>query len=102
MTAPEPAVRRYRKRPVTVSGVEWTGANYDAIRAFAVAADGAKCFRWRKEGALELWNDQEQAWIPCPPGHTVMRGVLGEFYPVSPEALEATFEPAVIPEESES
>jgi hypothetical protein len=87
-------VRRFRKRPVVVSGVLWTGSNYGEIQAFAVSPGCGGCCRWRGGTGLDLWNDQEQAWIPCPAGHTVMKGVLGEFYPVSPAALAETFDPA--------
>ena len=43
---------------------------------------------------LEVWNDQESAWIPCPVGHSVVKGRLGEFYPISPAAIAETYEPA--------
>lgn len=87
------AVTRWRKRQVVNEAVRWDGGNHADVEAFAVTADGTECFRW-EAGYLELWNDQEDAWIPCPRGHWVMKGQLGEFYPVSGEALKAAYESA--------
>lgn len=91
-------VQWFRKRPALVPAVPWDGGSREAVEAFAVSPDGRECWRWRDDGGLELWNGQEGAWIPCPAGHHVMRGVLGEFYPVSPAALAGTFDPAGGPE----
>lgn len=97
MTAPAPGEAvpcQWRKRPAVLWGLLWTGANADSIRRFAVSPEGTECTRYQGEGTgLEVWNDQERRWIPCPAGHVVMKGVLGEFYPVSPAALKGTFDP---------
>lgn len=94
MTATEspavPGVKRYRKRPIEIDTLEWTGTNLDAVRAFAGDASVA-C---PAAGDLAVWNEQEQAWIAVPLGHSVARGLLGELYPVSPAAIAATYEPA--------
>lgn len=92
-TAALPGVKWYRRKQSVVPGVTWQGGNYDEIRAFALAPDGGECFRWRNRG-LQVWNDQEQTWFSVPDGHTVIRGALGEYYPVSPEALARTYGPA--------
>jgi hypothetical protein len=86
----------YRKRAVTVCGIPWTGANEDAVTAFA---GGGKFtpYALAGNGALEVWNEQERHWLPCPVGHVVMRGALGELYPVSPAALRCTYDPVASP-----
>jgi hypothetical protein len=83
----------WRKRPVTVQGIPWTGANAEAVTAFA-GGDKFTPYAIVRNGELEVWNEQERHWLPCPVGHVVMRGVLGELYPVSPAALEVTFDPS--------
>ena len=86
---------RYRKKPVTVETMPWTGDNFAAVREFA--GDSAQLLTQPYLGlpdVLEVWNDQESAWIPCPVGHSVVKGRLGEFYPISPAAIAETYEPA--------
>lgn len=89
-TSTPQGVTRYRKKPVTVDTIRWTGTNLPAIRAFA-GDDNVMC---PAGGDLEVWNDQESAWIPCPLGHSVVKGRLGEFYPISPAVITETYEPA--------
>jgi hypothetical protein len=91
-----PDVVRYRKKPVVVETLEWTGRNLAAIQVFCgyfFEVEEPKV-RIGSGEDLEVWNDQEIAWIPCPLHHRVVRGVLGELYPISPAALAKTFEPA--------
>jgi hypothetical protein len=88
-------VTRYRRRPVVVEMLEWTGANAEAVREFC----GRGAEGWRFEppagaGRAAVWNDQEHAWIPLAVGHRVVKGALGEVWPISPEAVAATYEPA--------
>jgi len=90
ITPAEPAVKHYRKKPVTVATLEWTGSNIAALREFT----GDRGYLDRTSGPLRIWNTEEGDWITCPVGHSVVRGRLGEFYPISPAALEATYEPA--------
>jgi len=85
----------FRKKPVVVEAVKWDGTSYPAVERFAGAAVVLEAdLPGQQPGRLQVWNDQEQAWIPCPAGHWVVRGVLGEFYPVSPAAVEETYERA--------
>jgi hypothetical protein len=84
-----PAVKRYRKKPVEVDTLEWTGSNYKAIHEFT----GGLVRPVTDSGNLEVWNVQEGAWIPVPPDHSVVRGQLGEYYPISPAAIAETYEP---------
>lgn len=83
-----PIVTR-RKKPVAVETLEWTGSNAEEMRAFCGDA-----FTWRPQWVAKLWNDQESCNIDIPVGHHAVRGPLGEFYPLSPKALELTYEPA--------
>jgi hypothetical protein len=87
----EPGVQRFRKKPVTVQCLLWTGTNIEALREFAQDEGGSVLDL--SAGKLEIWNSEERDWIACPVGHTLVRGLLGEFYPVSPDALAKGFEP---------
>jgi excisionase family DNA binding protein len=84
-----PEIERCRKLPLVVEMLLWDGSNHGQIDEFA-GDDNVS----RERGCLDVWNDQERAWIAVPLGHYVAKSTLGELYPVSPEAREATFEPA--------
>lgn len=86
-----PEIERLRKLPLVVEMLLWDGSNYEQVREFA--GPGRKADLDHR-GCLAVWNDQEHDWLGVPPGHYVAKGALGELYPVSPEAREATFEPA--------
>ncbi|GGM26932.1 hypothetical protein GCM10011608_09660 [Micromonospora sonchi] len=85
-----PPVERFRRRPTTVDTMLWDGtpARAQQIRAWV----GDHRF-WLDDATptASVWNDQEHEWFPVPVGHRVVRGVLGEFYAVSPDAIQATY-----------
>lgn len=83
-----PDIVERTKRPVTVRTLEWTGNNPEQMRAFCGDA-----FDWRPEWTARIWNTQEGCAIDLKVGHHVVQGPLGEFYPLSPAALELTYEP---------
>lgn len=76
---------KYRKRPVMIEAVQWTGANYGEIVNFAnwncgLTGDGV-LFIHTLEGSL-------RATV----GDFILRGVKGEFYPCKPDIFAATYE----------
>lgn len=79
-------VQRFRTRPTEVDALQWDGINLAELTGFTgpgiVKVTG---------GGDQLWNTQERCWLPLPVGHWVIRGLLGEFYPVSPAALTAKY-----------
>lgn len=83
----------FRKRPVEVTAIEWTGLNATAVVEFVgpIPASGAPGFA-HGDMAGAVWAEHEQCWVNVPVGHWVVRGALGEFYPISPSALAATYE----------
>lgn len=90
---------RYRMRPVVVEAVQWTGGDTGALTAFVgqtgwTRADAAD-MSWTHtdEEEVVIWNEPEQAYVPAPVGHWIIRGVAGEFYPCAPDIFEQTYEP---------
>lgn len=79
--------RRYRKRPVTIEAIQWTGENDEAVQAFVgyetALREGDKMLIHTSEGPL---NAKVWSWI--------IRGVQGEFYPCDPEIFHQTYEAA--------
>lgn len=79
---------RYRKKPVVIDAMQWTGSNGADLAAFLQGAlwihpaDGAPEIQ-TLEGNLEVAE-----------GDYVIRGVKGEFYPCKPDIFEMTYEVA--------
>jgi hypothetical protein len=83
-----PRVITRRKKPIDVDTLLWTGSNIEEMRRFCGHA-----FTQLPGHTAEIWNSEEHCSIPVPEGHHVVRGPLGELYPLSPAALELTYEP---------
>lgn len=96
--------KTYRKLPIEVQGLEWTGTNVHEMRDFVGKhgqtdnTTGEWSFLTPVEisGVMEssaiVWDDVQRAWVPVHLGDTILRGVNGEFYPISPEILCKTYE----------
>lgn len=90
---------RFRKKPVVIEAVQWTGSNVDEIIGFAftkaefrrkdhVRPDGSKLIG----GSLlisTLEGDHEAS-----PEDWIIKGIKGEFYPCKPDIFAATYEVA--------
>ncbi|HEX6970249.1 MAG TPA: hypothetical protein VF174_15750 [Micromonosporaceae bacterium] len=78
---------KFRKKPVEVEAVQWTGANCFEVFAFMGLAH-------------EPHDDEiDEIVIPTLEGDMtanlddwIIRGVAGEFYPCKPEIFDATYE----------
>lgn len=89
-----PEIERRRKKPLPIEVLVWDGTNFPQVDDFA-GDDGQGNRNARLYGAgLEVWNDQDQAWLGVVLGHRVVRSTLGELYPMSEQAYEETTEPA--------
>lgn len=79
----------YRKKPIAIEAVQWTGDNPDEVSAFCPTGwfggdDGLDFIIPTLEGDMQA---RLYDWIIC--------GVEGEFYPCKPSIFEATYEPEV-------
>lgn len=86
-------VKRYRKKPVEIDAVQYTGHNSDEIRdlvgedliyssAGMIGTTGAKELHIRTlEGDMHV---SQNDWV--------IKGVKGEFYPVKPDIFEASYD----------
>ena len=82
--------KRYRKKPVVIEAIQWTGDNLAAIFAFAgeqaIYTSEGQLFIHTLEGShLANLNDQ------------IIKGVKGECYPCKPDIFELTYEPEAEP-----
>jgi hypothetical protein len=77
---------KYRKKPVVIDAVQWTGANTDAVLWFVPVA--------------VLGDRPETLLVPTLEGDHIARvgdwiikGVQGEYYPCKPDIFEMSYEP---------
>lgn len=81
--------KRYRKKPVIVSAVQWTGMNHGEIESFA----GPMSFWFQAEGDIKSLGIRTlEGKLYASPGDWIIKGVKGEFYPCKPDIFEATYE----------
>jgi hypothetical protein len=81
-------VGRFRKRPVVIEAIRWTGDNVEEL--------------WDTFGAGEIYGpsdldpnlriDTLEGVMVASVGDWIIRGVRGELYPCKPDIFEATYE----------
>jgi hypothetical protein len=86
----------FRKKPVVIQAIQWTGRNQSEISEFAtvnacffdqVDSDGSN----RKIDAnLEIATIEGN--LTASVGDWIIKGIKGEFYPCKPDIFEATYE----------
>lgn len=91
--APTPATasrvaRRYRKLPVVIEALQWTGRNWMAATDFDPAA------RAHPDHAHSLLIPTLEGEMTASPGDWLIRGVSGEVYPCKPDIFSQTYEAA--------
>ena len=78
---------KYRKKPVTIEAIQYTGRNYDELKRFC--------------GGVEIIYDllNKCIYIPTLEGDMkaserdfIIKGVNGEYYPCKPDIFEKTYE----------
>lgn len=88
---------RFRKLPIVITAVRWTGDNADEVRAFASHKFDVVYPEDRTDDpdiTAEILDDLHSTWVGVKDGQWIIRGVKGEFYPCDDEVLRATYEPA--------
>ena len=81
-------IKRYRKKPVVIEAVQWTGDNKVEVQRFVGRYLEANTIRRTVviptlEGPLIATD-----------GDYIIKGVHGEFYPCKPDIFEQTYEEA--------
>lgn len=77
---------KYRKKPITIEAVQWTGENIKEIEHFT-----------RGKARYNLWLDTfeiktlEGTMIANVDDY-IIKGVKGEFYPCKPDIFKQTYE----------
>lgn len=100
------AAKRFRKKPVEIDAVQWTGKNVLEVYTFMHGAPDLK-----RDIAQDKWQDftsmhegkdwhiktledgpNGEAKHVASVGDWIIKGVKGELYPCKPDIFEATYE----------
>lgn len=88
---------KYRKKPVVIEAIQWTGLNLEEIKAFA----GGSLIYDILDTAWEVGKGRPHVFIKiktlegdmtASEGDYIIRGVSGELYPCKPDIFKKTYE----------
>ena len=94
-------IKKYRKKPVVIRALQWTGDNYTEILNFCDKAEFQHKVRKHKHvftGESEILEEIEltietlEGTHEASIGDYIIEGVNGEFYPCKPDIFEKTYE----------
>jgi hypothetical protein len=86
-------VQKFRKKPVVIEAMQFTGANLAECLVWALgtspdSAEGCQIMN------LPLYIPTLEGDMRANPGDWIIKGVNGEFYPCKPDIFKKTYEPA--------
>ena len=88
---------KYRKKPVVIEAIRWTGDNLKEIIDFTCLHHSAYKWTWEeyeqvvKNEGLKIFTLEGTHMASI--GDMIIKGVQGEFYPCKPDIFEQTYEP---------
>lgn len=88
---------RFRKKPVEIEAVQWTGDNWYFLREWTDDKFNVLDEEDRTDdpdATAEVLDDLHSTWVLVYTGDWIIKGVKGEFYPCRNEVFEATYEEA--------
>ena len=77
---------KFRKKPVVIDAVMWTGKNIDSICTFM----GNRNINWDSVHGLNIHTLEGN--MHASEGDWIIRGVSGEYYPCKPDIFDKTYE----------
>lgn len=87
--------RRFRKKPVEIEAVQWTGDNFRTVYNFT---------DWRfdtlhpddrdddPDATAQVFDELHSTWVLVYDGDWIIKGIKGEFYPCRDEVFQETYE----------
>lgn len=84
---------KFRKKPVVIEAVQFTGRNVSEVHAFTGSKSTTSTHAHSAAPASSLTIETLEGIITASPGDWIIRGVKGEFYPCKPDIFAATYEP---------
>lgn len=78
-------MKKYRKKPVVIEAVQWTGENDEEMDLFGVPYCEIDELGYMTIETLE-------GYLAAEAGDYIIKGVKGEYYPCKPDIFEETYE----------
>lgn len=86
---------KYRKKPVVIEAIQWTGDNLEEIKEMLKDADEKRVIMPHpneEKGIKSLLIVTLEGEMRADKGDYIIKGVKGEFYPCKPDIFEETYE----------
>jgi hypothetical protein len=80
----------YRKKPVVIQAVQWTGENNVEILQFC-----SSCYITSSGKSKDLVVSTLEGDMSASVGDFIIKGVKGEFYPCKPDIFGMTYETVI-------
>lgn len=90
---------KYRKKPVVIDAIEWTGKNLLEITGFTGQHASAMSYTWEDYEQLVIDKGLKiftfEGKFKANIGDFIIKGVQGEFYPCKPDIFKQTYEKVI-------
>lgn len=90
---------KYRKIPVIIEAVQFTGDNVDELKDFCTVNPPSFFDTVDEEDRSDdpeiiatVWDKLHSTWVGVKKYQWIIKGVQGEFYPCDPAVFEKTYE----------
>lgn len=86
---------RYRKRPVEIEALRWTGSNEEAMHIFAGANFNVLTLPCEEDGdaTAQVLDALHSTWVLLYTGDWIIKGLRSEFYPCRHDVFIESYEP---------
>lgn len=83
---------KYRKKPVIIEAIQWTGKNKKEIKEFVGSMAEFEIAELKDNKLYYLFINTLEGRMEASEGDYIIKGVNGEFYPCKPDIFDKTYE----------
>jgi len=85
---------KYRKKPVVIEAVQWTGKNFEELAELIGSLEEGRPERRAVYDELDMTLKIKtlEGVMAANPGDYIIKGISGELYPCKPDIFEQTYE----------